>query len=99
MFAKTDVNTGRQVEFDYMKGLFIPLILLILRAFANVASVLLLAGVLYAIHPFYYSCILALAAYVPFSVAFCLAMSVAVWALCFVTILLWNRICKKQKHL
>ncbi len=29
MFAKNDVNTGRQVEFDYMKGLFIPMILLI----------------------------------------------------------------------
>lgn len=29
MFAKSDVNTGRQVELDYMKGLFIPMILLI----------------------------------------------------------------------
>lgn len=29
MFAKTDINTGRQVEFDYLKGLFIPMILLI----------------------------------------------------------------------
>lgn len=29
MFAKTEVNTGRQVEFDYLKALFIPMILLI----------------------------------------------------------------------
>jgi len=29
MFSKTDINTGRQVEFDYLKGLFIPMILLI----------------------------------------------------------------------
>ena len=29
MFADKDVNTGRQIEFDYMKGLFIPMILLI----------------------------------------------------------------------
>ena len=29
MFAKQDVNTGRQVELDYMKGLFVPMILFI----------------------------------------------------------------------
>jgi len=29
MLAKTDINTERQIEFDYLKGLFIPLILLI----------------------------------------------------------------------
>lgn len=29
MFSKEEVNTGRQIEFDYMKGLFIPMILLI----------------------------------------------------------------------
>lgn len=29
MFAKEEVNTGRQIEFDYLKGLFIPMILLI----------------------------------------------------------------------
>ena len=29
MFSKNEINTGRQVEFDYMKGLFVPLILLI----------------------------------------------------------------------
>lgn len=29
MLAKTEINIGRQVEFDYMKGLFIPMILLI----------------------------------------------------------------------
>ena len=29
MFAKTDINTGRQVELDYMKGLFVPMILFI----------------------------------------------------------------------
>lgn len=29
MFSKTDVNTGRQVELDYMKGLFVPMILFI----------------------------------------------------------------------
>ncbi len=29
MFAKTDVNTGRQTELDYMKGLFVPMILFI----------------------------------------------------------------------
>ena len=29
MLANTEINTGRQVEFDYMKGLFTPMILLI----------------------------------------------------------------------
>ncbi len=29
MFSKTEINTGRQIEFDYLKGWFIPLILLI----------------------------------------------------------------------
>lgn len=29
MFAKTEINTGRQIEFDYLKGLFVPMILLI----------------------------------------------------------------------
>lgn len=29
MLAKSEINTGRQVEFDYLKGLFIPMILLI----------------------------------------------------------------------
>ena len=29
MFSKTDINTGRQVELDYMKGLFVPMILFI----------------------------------------------------------------------
>ncbi len=29
MFSKTDVNTGRQTELDYMKGLFVPVILFI----------------------------------------------------------------------
>ncbi len=29
MFSKKDVNTGRQQELDYMKGLFVPMILII----------------------------------------------------------------------
>jgi len=29
VFAKAEINTGRQIEFDYLKGWFIPLILLI----------------------------------------------------------------------
>ena len=29
MLAKSEINTDRQVEFDYLKGLFIPMILLI----------------------------------------------------------------------
>lgn len=29
MLAKTEINTGRQIEFDYMKGFFTPMILLI----------------------------------------------------------------------
>lgn len=29
MLAKKEINTGRQIEFDYLKGLFIPIILLI----------------------------------------------------------------------
>jgi len=29
MFAKKDINTGRQQELDYMKGLFVPMILFI----------------------------------------------------------------------
>ncbi|MGI6579308.1 MAG: hypothetical protein ACOX3H_03530 [Saccharofermentanales bacterium] len=29
MFAEKEINTGRQIEFDYLKGLFIPMILLI----------------------------------------------------------------------
>ncbi|MBQ4087742.1 MAG: hypothetical protein IJC78_05800 [Clostridia bacterium] len=93
------------------------------RAFANASSVLLLAGLLYAlrnligkctplhkvimqfcknntpyyaIHPFYYCTILAAAAYVPFSAGFCTLMAFVVGALCFGTILLWNRL-KKNK--
>jgi len=29
MLARTEINTGRQIEFDYLKGCFIPFILLI----------------------------------------------------------------------
>jgi arginine exporter protein ArgO len=29
MIAEKEINTGRQIEFDYLKGLFIPMILLI----------------------------------------------------------------------
>lgn len=29
MFSKNEINTGRQYEFDYMKGIFTPMILLI----------------------------------------------------------------------
>ena len=29
MFTEKEINTGRQIEFDYLKGLFIPMILLI----------------------------------------------------------------------
>ncbi len=29
MFSKEEINTGRQIEFDYLKGLFIPMILII----------------------------------------------------------------------
>jgi hypothetical protein len=29
MFAEKEINIGRQIEFDYLKGLFIPMILLI----------------------------------------------------------------------
>jgi len=94
----------------------------ILRAFANASSVLLLAGLLYAlrniiagnktvhnfimqfcrnntpyyaIHPFYYCCITATAAYFPFSAGFCSAMSLVVGVLCYGTILLWHRIKNK----
>lgn len=94
----------------------------VLRAFANASSVLLLAGVLYAlrntigkcrplhniimqfcrnntpyyaIHPFYFCTILAVAAYMPFSAGFCTVAAVVVGVLCYVTILLWNRI---KKH-
>ncbi len=89
----------------------------VLRAFANASSVILLAGLLYAIrniiakckplhnlimqfcrnntpyyaiHPFYYCCITAIAAYVPFSAGFCTASAVVVGALCYGTILLWR---------
>ena len=94
----------------------------VLRAFANASSVLLLAGLLYAlrnmiagnktvhkfimqfcrnntpyyaIHPFYFCCITATAAYLPLSAGFCTAMSVVVGVLCYGTILLWNRIKNK----
>ena len=97
----------------------------VLRAFANASSVLLLAGLLYAlrniisgsnavhkflmqfcrnntpyyaIHPFYYCCITATAAYLPFSFGFCAAMSVVVGVLCYGTILLWHRFKNKLKH-
>jgi hypothetical protein len=29
MFSEKEINTGRQIEFDYLKGLFTPMILLI----------------------------------------------------------------------
>lgn len=29
MFSKDEINIGRQIEFDYMKGLFVPMILLV----------------------------------------------------------------------
>ena len=29
MFSKDEINTGRQIEFDYIKGLFVPMILLV----------------------------------------------------------------------
>lgn len=45
----------------------------------------------YAIHPFYYCCILATAAYEPFSAKFAVAASVLVCVLCYGTILCWNR--------
>jgi len=48
----------------------------------------------YAIHPFYYCCITATAAYAPFSAGFCAAISVVVCVLCYGTILLWHRIKK-----
>ncbi len=48
----------------------------------------------YAIHPFYYCCILATAAYVPFSAGACTAMAVLVGVLCYGTILVWHRIKK-----
>ena len=94
----------------------------VLRAIANASSVLLLAGVLYAlrntigkcrplhniimqfcrnntpyyaIHPFYFCTILAVAAYMPFSAGLCTVAAVVVGVLCYVTILLWNRI---KKH-
>ncbi len=51
----------------------------------------------YAIHPFFFSCILAAAAYIPFSAAFCTAMTVVVWGMCFVTIFLWKGILKKKR--
>ena len=97
----------------------------VLRAFANASSVLLLAGLLYAlrnliakakpvhntlmqfcrnntpyyaIHPFYYCCITAAAAYVPFSAGFCTAVSVVVGVLCYGAILLWNRIKTRRKQ-
>ena len=48
----------------------------------------------YAIHPLYYCCITATAAYAPFSASFCTVIAVVVGVLCYCTILLWNRIKK-----
>ncbi len=112
---------GLNAFYDYSKqGYTYPDIL---RALANAASIILLAGIFYAlrniigrckplhtailhfnrdttpyyaIHPFYFSCILATAAYTPFSATFCTAMTVVVWGLCFVTILLWKKIRKRM---
>ena len=93
----------------------------VLRGFANASSVILLAGILYAvrniiakskllhsfimqfcrnntpyyaIHPFYFCCILATVAYMPFSAGICTVMAVVVGVLCYGTILLWKRIKK-----
>ncbi len=120
IYAVTNYQ-GLNALYDYSRqGYIYPDIL---RALANAASVILLAGIFYvlrniigrckplhtailhfnrnttpyyAIHPFYFSCILAVAAYVPFSAAFCTAMTVVVWGLCFVTILLWKGILRKK---
>ncbi len=96
----------------------------VLRAFANASSVILLAGMLYAlrnvikkcdplhklimqfcrnntpyyaIHPFYYCCIGATAAYATFSAGVCCIMAVVVGVLCYGTILLWERIRKRYE--
>ena len=94
----------------------------IFRGFANASSVILLAGLLYAlrnligkvkvlhnvimqfcrnntpyyaVHPFFYCCITATAAYAPFSAVFCACASVVVGFLCYGTISLWKRIKNK----
>ena len=46
----------------------------------------------YAVHPFFYSLISALAAYKIFSAAACVALTPVVGALCFITIVTWNRL-------
>lgn len=45
----------------------------------------------YAVHPFYYGLLSALMMYVPYSAAACAALMPVVWGLCFVTIVVWNR--------
>lgn len=93
----------------------------VFRGFANASSVILLAGLLYAIrniigrckpvhglimqfcknntpyyaiHPFYYCTILAIAAYTPFSAGVCVAMSIVVGVLSYGTIQVWKKIKK-----
>lgn len=46
----------------------------------------------YAVHPFFYQLISALVLFTPLSAMTCVGMTFAVWALCFVTIRVWNRI-------
>jgi len=46
----------------------------------------------YAVHPFYYGLISALALYAPYGAVACLGFAPAVWGLCFATIAAWNRL-------
>ncbi len=47
----------------------------------------------YAVHPFWFGLISSLGCFAPFSASFCLCMTPVVWALCYITIRLWNRFC------
>ena len=50
----------------------------------------------YAVHPFYYGLLSALALYAPFGAAACAGLTLVVWGLCFLTIRIWNRLLKRR---
>lgn len=51
----------------------------------------------YAVHPFFYSFFTSIVLYAPYSAAACLVMTPVNWALCYITLRLWNRIKTRRK--
>jgi len=51
----------------------------------------------YAVHPFFYGFFSSVALYAPFSAAVCLVMTPVNWALCYITLRLWNLYKSRRK--